>query len=535
MQLGLFSDNGVNVSLVEVPISDCVHNRFNTRKTRNSERIKDLAQRITTNGFEKTRAPWAVRVNGHYEIFAGGTRFEAAKIAGLTQIPLMLHDGLSEEEISRRADVDNENDEYHEPVSIVDIWAEYARLRDEEGWTQERIGEVKGVSQKTVSIRLNLHRLSENIKSFIPQGLLTEAHLREISEIYLEVYFEPWLASERAQLELATWAAGGKTVRETKAKVDKWQAFIDYAKNVYEELSSETELYSFDEDPPSPYVFNAQERFVTALRDREARSLTQVKAAEREMRLLISDNLNTYQQYIELKTTEAALAAQRAKAEEELLKNLVLGDFRDKMTELPSDSVDLIFTDPPYADENVSDYGDLAKEAARVLKTNGSLIVYAGHHALPEIFKAMCPHLRYWWQIIVKHSGASARLPGKWVFVEYKPLLWFVKGGRRDKRYFSDFIHSKQPTKESHEWEQDLSEAKYCIEQLTDEDDLIVDPFCGSGTTAIAALETKRRFWICDDDQESFNAAQDKLLRWLDGQSRQSNSQEPGKGSQGLS
>ena len=84
-----------------------------------------------------TRALWVYPENNHYEVFAGGTRLEAAKVAGLEEIPCLLHSSYSIEEISRLADEDNENDEYHEPVGIVDVWAEYYRLNKEEGWTQE--------------------------------------------------------------------------------------------------------------------------------------------------------------------------------------------------------------------------------------------------------------------------------------------------------------------------------------------------------------------------------------------------------------
>jgi len=137
----------------------------------------------------------------------------------------------------------------------------------------------------------------------------------------------------------------------------------------------------------------------------------------------------------------------------------------------------------------------------------------------------MCPHLTYWWQLIVKHSGAAARLRGKGVFIHYKPLLWFVKGNQRDNyRFVSDFIYSQQPEKNYHEWEQDISEAKYCIEQLTNEGDLVVDPFCGSGTTAIAALELGRTFMVGDIDKASIETANERLLQWLDTPSNQTTS-----------
>ena len=82
--------------------SDCVISRFNTRKTRPQKDIERLAERIRHNGFELTRAPWAYRNgNGTLEIFAGGTRLEAAQLCQVP-IPVILFEGYSDEEIQQR-------------------------------------------------------------------------------------------------------------------------------------------------------------------------------------------------------------------------------------------------------------------------------------------------------------------------------------------------------------------------------------------------------------------------------------------------
>ena len=86
----------IKVTITMVLVADCLHSRFNTRKTRSDEQITHLAERIKRNGFEQTRAPWAVAVNGHYEVFAGGTRLESARKADLREIPVLLHEGLTE-------------------------------------------------------------------------------------------------------------------------------------------------------------------------------------------------------------------------------------------------------------------------------------------------------------------------------------------------------------------------------------------------------------------------------------------------------
>jgi len=89
-------------------------------------------------------------------------------------------------------------------VPIVDVWAEYARLRDEEGWTQERIARAKRCTQAMVSYRLKLHdRLPEEIKKFITQDKLTEKHCREMLQLSPGLYFSPWFATEQLWLDLA--------------------------------------------------------------------------------------------------------------------------------------------------------------------------------------------------------------------------------------------------------------------------------------------------------------------------------------------
>ena len=76
-----------------------------------------------------------------------------------------------------------------------------------------------------------------------------------------------------------------------------------------------------------------------------------------------------------------------------------------------------------------------------------------------------------------------------------------------------DVIDGDGLTKTHHEWEQGLREAEYLIENLTYENDLVVDPFLGSGTTAVAAKRLNRRFAGCDEDEASVNTTLARLAQ----------------------
>ncbi len=132
---------------------------------------------------------------------------------------------------------------------IVDVWAEYYRLSKEEGWTQKKIAEVKQVGKNIVSSRVKFYQLPDKIKEYSRQGLLTEAHLDEITSIPVNGNFEIWLTPEQITSELAekikhdTGKNGSKTVKATREDAKKWKEFIAYAAEVYEDLPEETQLF----------------------------------------------------------------------------------------------------------------------------------------------------------------------------------------------------------------------------------------------------------------------------------------------------
>jgi DNA modification methylase len=199
---------------------------------------------------------------------------------------------------------------------------------------------------------------------------------------------------------------------------------------------------------------------------------------------------------------------------------LIEGDLSEKGNEISDESIDFIFTDPPYSTESIYIYSELAVLTIRVLKPGGSIVTYIGQHNLPEILDIFTSNnLKYWWPIAVKHTGATTAFHQRKVFVLWKPLLWFVKGDRLSTSYpitalndyLYDFVESKPVEKLLHPWEQSTIEAEHVIKKLTLENDIVLDPLMGSGTTGIAALNLKRKFIGIEKDHEKFLIAKRRI------------------------
>lgn len=205
--------------------------------------------------------------------------------------------------------------------------------------------------------------------------------------------------------------------------------------------------------------------------------------------------------------------------------NLLEGDFIEQAGKLIADSVDLIFTDPPYDEKNLSLYKDLGIMAHKLLRPGGSLITYIGQYAWHRILDLIEENseLKLWWTFCIQLQGPFPRYFDRQFVVKWKPLLWFVKGSRPSnpsfpkletakRNFLSDLIISKTPGKRFHKWGQSCTEAEYCIKFLTQENDLILDPFLGEGTTALACMKLNRKFVGIDINPKALEFTRANLL-----------------------
>ena len=169
---------------------------------------------------------------------------------------------------------------------------------------------------------------------------------------------------------------------------------------------------------------------------------------------------------------------------------LHLGDCLEVMRSMPDKSVDAVITDPPYGinkegwDSSFPDY--LITEGFRL---SDFMAVIPGIWSLGRCISLMGD--KYLWTIAGHKGGAMSN--GAVGFNKWQPV---VVGGKTKKRIGSDafdFSPSDIGHVIYHSCQKPLGFMKWVISKTTSEGDTILDPFMGSGTTLVAALQLGRR------------------------------------------
>jgi hypothetical protein len=173
------------------------------------------------------------------------------------------------------------------------------------------------------------------------------------------------------------------------------------------------------------------------------------------------------------------------------LSSLTVGDSRELAKAIPDESIDLIFTDPPYPKKYLPLYGWLAETAARVLKPGGFLCAMAGGYYLDKVFEQMSGKgLRWYFKVELFNGGNKCTVvfPRRMV-TRTKPILMWTKGkGKIQIWQMTDVYKGQGPDKRFHEWGQEEGSARYCIDYIVGASHkaMLWEPFAGGGATLVA-------------------------------------------------
>ena len=252
------------------------------------------------------------------------------------------------------------------------------------------------------------------------------------------------------------------------------------------------------------------------LRIPEAMTLTKLPPSQRKRVLRLCDgqpiNAQELRDLVKRAKNEARQRAARAFAKTggSGTQDIIVGDMTVLHDRLEDDSVDLVLTDPPYAD--TGSYEQLAELAAAKLCPGGLCLAYTGQLHLPEIMEAMGRHLRWWWAFAVRFSGSHCAIHPRRVQNVWKPILAYAKPPvGKAPNWLSDHLQGGGRDKDHHDWGQDQSEIEYLIEKLTEPGQLVVDPYCGGGTIPMACKTLGRRWLATEIDKATALVARKRL------------------------
>ena len=141
------------------------------RKDFDDETIGELADSVKRHGILQ---PLLVRPipNGGYQIVAGERRWRAARLAGLTEVPVIIRE-LDDKQVAQFALVENLQ---REDLNPIDEAMGYQSLMDTYGHTQQEIAEIVGKPRSSIANALRLLSLSDSVREMLVSGELSSGH-----------------------------------------------------------------------------------------------------------------------------------------------------------------------------------------------------------------------------------------------------------------------------------------------------------------------------------------------------------------------
>lgn len=208
---------------------------------------------------------------------------------------------------------------------------------------------------------------------------------------------------------------------------------------------------------------------------------------------------------------------------------LIKGDCLQEMKKLESESIDMLLTDPPYGmsfqsnhrkekydgiqnDNSLIWLDDFVSESYRLMKNNTAGYVFCSFHHIDK-FKAALEKKFKIKNVLVWEKNNTSMGDLKADFAPKIEFIIFIQKGRRmieGKRDPNIFKFARTGNKH-HPTEKPVDLLEYLISKFSSTLDVILDPFMGSGSTAIASRNKGRDFIGIEIDEVHFKTANDRL------------------------
>ena len=173
-------ETGHSAAGTKLPIEQIVPNPNQPRTHFNEPELNELSESIREHGVLQ---PLLVRKKGSkYEIIAGERRYQASKIADLTEVPVIIKD-VDDQEMLALALIENLQRSDLNPLEEA---KGYRQLIDASGMTQDALSKAVSKSRSAITNSLRLLDLPEAVQRMIFEGKLTAGHARAILAVPYE-------------------------------------------------------------------------------------------------------------------------------------------------------------------------------------------------------------------------------------------------------------------------------------------------------------------------------------------------------------
>ena len=215
----------------------------------------------------------------------------------------------------------------------------------------------------------------------------------------------------------------------------------------------------------------------------------------------------------------------------DLIGKVICTDSLEIMRQLEDDEIDIILTDPPYGigetnEKNLSrgklakprDYGhyewDLKKldkeYIDEILRVSKNQIIFGGNYYANWLPPSSC------WIVWDKDNGDNDFADCELVWTSFKSAV------RKVKYRWNGMLQENMRLKEEryHPTQKPVALIRWILERYTKENDIVLDPFCGSGSILVACKQLNRQFIGIDREPKyceiaRWRLAQEPLRRWL--------------------
>lgn len=216
-------------------------------------------------------------------------------------------------------------------------------------------------------------------------------------------------------------------------------------------------------------------------------------------------------------------------------------DCLEGMKQIPDESVDAIITDPPYniaRDNNFQtmgragiDFGEWDKgfdqfswigETHSILKKGGTLFLFNDWKNIGEIAK-YAESISFGIKDMIRweKSNPMPRNRDRRYITDFEVAVWLVKQGkwtfnRLNETYDRckyEYPLTPKSEKIGHTTQKPLALMVEILKRHSNEGDIILDPFMGSGTTAIACINTNRNYIGFELDENYYNIANERIQK----------------------